>query len=278
MARVPLCAGCRDILDSERRQRCGYELWEGWYGGQILNGSADLFYTNLLFYPDGVSLIYHQHTVPHALLYQALRLLLPISSAYNLALNDQYIDLNSLAASKQIILRLQDPAQAESSLFKALDETLDRNHRLCGRATETSRTIAETFIASEFPCAILASEAQFSALYANGLKLENALLDHQASALDLYLYWKTRPIEDEIYAYSIQIVDPAGDKAQQADFVIGHEPLAYHRLDKSTLRPGDYVANLIVYGYNTGLRVSGTVGGSQDTFDWQLELTRFSIE
>ena len=62
-----------------------YELWEGWYGGKILNGSADLFYTDLLFYPEGVSLIYHQHTVPHMLLYQLLRLLLPISSAYNLA-------------------------------------------------------------------------------------------------------------------------------------------------------------------------------------------------
>jgi len=79
------------VLDTETfwipsaGQDVWYELWEGWYGGLILDGRADLFYTDLLFYPDGVSLIYHQHTVPHMLLYQMLRLLLPISSAYSLA-------------------------------------------------------------------------------------------------------------------------------------------------------------------------------------------------
>ena len=62
-----------------------FELWEGWYGAQILQGKADLFYTNLLYYPQGVSLAYHQYTLPHMLMYNVLRALLPVSNAYNLA-------------------------------------------------------------------------------------------------------------------------------------------------------------------------------------------------
>ena len=62
-----------------------YELWEGWYGGQVIRGKADLFYTNFLFYPHGASLIYHQHTVPHMLTYVLLRAFLPVSNAYSLA-------------------------------------------------------------------------------------------------------------------------------------------------------------------------------------------------
>ena len=194
------------------------------------------------------------------------------------SLNDGYIDLNSVVASNQMILRLQDPAQAGSAALKSLQETLDSNYRLCGHAIETNRTISEYFIASGFPCEIMASDAHFSILYANGVKLENALLDLHDSELDLYLYWKNRPSRDEIYAYSIQIFDAAGDKVQQGDFVIGHSPLAHHSLDISALNSGDYAVNLIVYDFNTGVSVAGTADGSQRAFDRQLELMRFTIE
>ena len=71
-----LPAGAEDIW---------FELWEGWYGSQIIQGKADLFYTDLLFYPQGASLAFHQYTVPHMFAYVFLRTLLPISNAYNLA-------------------------------------------------------------------------------------------------------------------------------------------------------------------------------------------------
>ena len=163
------------------------------------------------------------------------------------AWEDKYIDLNSLMASKQIILRLQDPAQAETGLFKSLDETLLSNYRLCGRAMETGQTLADYFLSAEFPCEIMTSDDKFSVLYSNGLKLENALLEASDSEIDIYLYWTDRPEWEAIYSYSTQIFDAAGAKVQQGDFVIGHSPLAYHRLDKSALAPGDYALKLIVY-------------------------------
>lgn len=61
------------------------EIWESWYGGLILSGEADLFYTNRLFYPEGVSLAYHQFTLPHMIVNSLLAKLLPISNAYNLS-------------------------------------------------------------------------------------------------------------------------------------------------------------------------------------------------
>ncbi len=191
---------------------------------------------------------------------------------------DKYKDLNAVVASAQMILRLQDEGLAESEALKPMEELLGNNYRSCGRVIETSRSIAEYYIASEFPCEIMASDAQYSVLYENGLKLENALIDSRERDLDLYLYWKNRPVDDETYAYSIQVVDAAGDKARQEDLVIGHSPLFHHHLDKSVLRTGDYVVNLIVYDFYSGATVAGVEIGSQSPPDRQLALTRFTIE
>ena len=38
------------------------ELWEIWYGNLLLTGQADLFYTDLMFYPDGLSLSDSTHS------------------------------------------------------------------------------------------------------------------------------------------------------------------------------------------------------------------------
>lgn len=191
---------------------------------------------------------------------------------------DKYKDLNAVVASAQMILRLQDEGLAETEALKPMEALLGNNYRSCGRVIETSRSIAEYFIASEFPCEIVASDARYSVLYENGLKLENALIDSRERDLDLYLYWKNRPVEDEIYAYSIQVVDAAGDKARQEDLVIGHSPLFHHHLDKSVLRAGDYVVNLIVYDFYSGDTVAGVEIGSQSPPDRQVALTRFTIE
>lgn len=194
------------------------------------------------------------------------------------SLNNNFIDLEPVVSSGQMILRLLDPAYAESAALKPFEETLENHYRRCGRVIDTSRSTAEYFIASKFPCAIMQSEDQFSVHYANGARLENALLDRRDSAIDLYLYWKNRPTDEDIYAYSIQIFDAAGQKVQQADIVIGHDPLAHHRLDTSAFRAGVYALNLIVYDFNTGVSVAGTVAESGIAFDRQFELARFTIE
>ncbi len=123
----------------------------------------------------------------------------------------------------------------------------------------------------------MTSDEKFSVLYSNGLKLENALLEASDSEIHIYLYWTDRPEWEAIYSYSTRIFDAAGAKVQQGDFVIGHSPLAYHRLDKSALTPGAYALKLIVYDYETGFKASGLVVEDQSEFDHQLELLRFTI-
>ncbi len=61
------------------------EIWNAWYSGRLLTGQADLFYTDMIFYPEGTTLTYHPHHLAHSIVVYALHLILPISNAYSLA-------------------------------------------------------------------------------------------------------------------------------------------------------------------------------------------------
>ena len=60
------------------------EFWEYWYWGEVLSGRADRFFTNLIFYPEGVSLV----NQPLNILYNSAAYLigsaLPPSNTYTL--------------------------------------------------------------------------------------------------------------------------------------------------------------------------------------------------
>ena len=60
------------------------EFWNAWYGKLILAGEADLLFTKLSFYPEGLSLAYQYFNVAHMLVFGALQAILPASNAYNL--------------------------------------------------------------------------------------------------------------------------------------------------------------------------------------------------
>lgn len=60
------------------------EFWNAWHGKQILAGKADYLFTDLLFYPQGLSLAYHNFNIFHMLFFGALQAILPASNAYNL--------------------------------------------------------------------------------------------------------------------------------------------------------------------------------------------------
>ena len=61
------------------------KLWDIWYGKQWMTGQADRFYTDLMFYPDGVSLTYHPFFIPHVIVVHILSVILPLSNAYSFA-------------------------------------------------------------------------------------------------------------------------------------------------------------------------------------------------
>ncbi len=59
------------------------KFWDAWYGWRVLAGEADIRHTDLLFYPQGVSLTFHHFSMPHMLLFGGLQRFLPISNAFN---------------------------------------------------------------------------------------------------------------------------------------------------------------------------------------------------
>ena len=60
------------------------KLWDVWYGNQILTGQADRFYTDLIYYPEGVSLANHPLFQLHSFAVTALQVFMPLSNAYSL--------------------------------------------------------------------------------------------------------------------------------------------------------------------------------------------------
>ena len=60
------------------------KFWDAWYGASVFTGNADFYFTDRLFYPDGLSLVYHNFSVPHMFVFRALQVILPAANAYNL--------------------------------------------------------------------------------------------------------------------------------------------------------------------------------------------------
>ncbi len=60
------------------------KLWDAWYFKSLIAGHADFYFTDLLFYPNGVSLAYHNFNVPHMIAFSGLQAVMPASNAFNL--------------------------------------------------------------------------------------------------------------------------------------------------------------------------------------------------
>ena len=60
------------------------KFWDAWYGKLVIGGQAEYYFTDRLFYPKGVSLAYHNFSLPHMLVFGVLQDILPSLNAYSL--------------------------------------------------------------------------------------------------------------------------------------------------------------------------------------------------
>lgn len=60
------------------------KFWDAWYFKSLIAGQADFYFTDLLFYPDGLSLVYHNFNVPHMVVFGGLQAIMPVSNAFSL--------------------------------------------------------------------------------------------------------------------------------------------------------------------------------------------------
>ena len=59
-------------------------IWDAWHLERVLSGQAELFHTESMFHPAGISLVWKHFSLPHTILLLVLKKLMPVNSAYNL--------------------------------------------------------------------------------------------------------------------------------------------------------------------------------------------------
>lgn len=87
-------------------------FWDAWYFKLWLGGQADFYHTDLLFHPTGVSLAFHNFSLPHMIVFAGLQAVMPASNAFNLTFlllsfstaAAGYIYLNYLFGDKWVAL------------------------------------------------------------------------------------------------------------------------------------------------------------------------------
>ena len=60
------------------------KFWDAWYGKVLLRGQADFHFTDLHFHPTGLSLVFHNFSLPHMFIFGMLQLVMPADAAYSL--------------------------------------------------------------------------------------------------------------------------------------------------------------------------------------------------
>lgn len=80
----------RYVLDTEtfwlptRVYDVWINFWDAWHFELLMAGKAELLFTDLIFYPHGVSLAFDTPTYPQILAFNFLKAFMPLSNAYNL--------------------------------------------------------------------------------------------------------------------------------------------------------------------------------------------------
>lgn len=180
-------------------------------------------------------------------------------------------DADQLLADNSVILLVVNPQSTEADAIQNYRAWLADRFHSCRRLAETDEALVELFLDAAFPCELAFSAAPLEVRYENGIHLGNLLVEVSEGALELHLLWTRLPAD--AHAISIQFIDAAGARAGGEDFVIGGEPLAHYRIDTSSLTAGDYQVKMILYDYDSGASVSGTISGGQSRFDRALDIT-----
>ena len=177
-------------------------------------------------------------------------------------------------ARNSLVLLAYDPQNANPDAIAGYRAWLARRFQSCRQFSQPD-AIIEYFLDAAFPCQLAQTAGQRQVLYANGIQLGNLLFDVDGDFADLHLLWTRLP--EDAHSVSIQFMDATGARTAGQDFVIGLEPLAHYRIDASTLPPGDYTANLILYNFGDGGSLPGLETASQTRFERALELGAVTI-
>ena len=180
-----------------------------------------------------------------------------------------------LSANSTFVL-VYDPTQTVETELDSYRSWLSRDFNYCTSLFESDDLVIDFFIRHELPCDLETDQNPFAIEFDNGIRLGTLVTLLHERRLDLHFLWSD--LSDERYAFSIQLFDADGAKALGQDYVIADKPLAHQRINLSPLPSGDYVAKLIVYNYDTGTSVPGTVKSSGTRFDRAYEIGLITLD
>ena len=188
----------------------------------------------------------------------------------------QRFDPNTALESRSVFLLVYDPQRTDAGLRNTYSEWIGRHLRTCGHSSDSDDATVEYYLDADFPCALLIADQPMQVAYDNGIEIGNLLYKTDGNTLELNVLWTSLP--QDTHAVSVQFVDDEGSRIGGQDFVFHYDPLSYHRIDLSSLDPGEYVAKMILYNYETRVSVPGTVTSNDSRFDREFEFARFRRE
>ena len=142
-------------------------------------------------------------------------------------------DVDGLLNWRSMILLSYDPSLTDRALLDSYEAWVEGNFKTCGRIQESEHSVIEYFVKPIFPCSLVIRGDAAPIEYDNGMKLGHLVHEFVDEKLDTYMLWSRLLFER--HSVSIQIFDKDNVKVLGDDFVISHAPLAYHRIDLSSL-------------------------------------------
>ena len=193
---------------------------------------------------------------------------------------------NALSAARQTVLHpdgslaanlvalIYNPGATRLDLIQRYEDWLSEERQSCGNLLDEIDFVVEIFQREEASCEIWHGEPR-SIEYDNGMRLGNIVAEVDEAGLDVTLLWHRLP--EEAHAFSLQIMNAAGERVHGEDHVIHTEPLLYKRINTSKLPPGGYLLVLILYNYETHEIVGGTDLSSGESFGRAWEIMRLNL-
>lgn len=187
-------------------------------------------------------------------------------------------EIERALADNSVLLLVYDPAATAPELVAAYSAWVETRFKACGQSTGASTLRLEYFAKPHIPCALLTSGEPLAVRYDNGMRLANALLHFDGEQLELRLLWQR--LNDILHSASLQVFDESGARVTGIDKTIPrHDGPAFTlQLDLRSLEPGDYLAKLIVYNYETRADLPGIDIRSDRAFQRALALDRLTID
>ncbi|MCY3915043.1 MAG: hypothetical protein OXG49_03430 [Chloroflexi bacterium] len=187
--------------------------------------------------------------------------------------DDSFTNLDIISGLNSGLWLINGKPDADLTQIPAYEGWLKKYFKFCHRYMDRDEASIDLYLKSNIPCEAVSDQSKFEVRFDGGARLHNLSYDLFSDRIIFYLSWTNGP--ENRYSFSLQFFDERGEKAHQYDSVILREPVSAYSVDISGLRSGSYKTKLIVYNYETGASVSGTVIETRQRFERELEIATF---